>query len=326
MLKTIKDIRIFGIILVAILIMFMTAAYLDNSGYDNESYLEVGAYFLNPATNMLERETRTLLKGTNEEMIYELLNDILIKGPLNSSLAKTVPEFVTFLRGELSENRFRLQLEFVTDGDIMTPEEELFFKSSLCWTMTELPMVTDLHIYINTREMLRADGRPVGPLNRENVKIDQPFSPFKTETYRVLLYFSDSDYLRLIPEERVIPVKTSSPNQDMAKDVVEQLIAGPSLPEHFATIPPETSIREVSTDGDICYVNLSADVFLRTMAPDGDMRLTIYSMVNSLTELDDIKRVQFLVDSKRVEMVGGGHDLSLPIERDEALILIGDHQ
>ena len=326
MLKTTKDIRIFGIILVAILVMFMTAAYLDGSSYDNESYLEVGAYFLNPATNTLEREMRSIVRGSNEEMISELLKEVLIKGPMNKSLVKAIPESVKLHRGELSENRFQLQLEFVNDGDIMTPEEELFFKSSLCWTMTELPMVTDLHIYINEREMLRADGRPVGLLNRDNIIINEVISSFKDEIYHALLYFADSDYMGLLPEERRILVSTSSPNQDMAKDVVEQLIAGPSLPEHFATIPPETGIREVNTDGDICYVNLSADVFLRSMAPDGDMLLTVYSMVNSLTELDGIKRVQFLVDSKRAEIVGGGHDLSLPIERDEALIFIGDNQ
>jgi len=321
MLKTKRDIQIFGVILIAILIMFMTASYLDGEGFDAENYIEVGAYFFNPATNMLEREKRTIRKRSNDDMITELLTDVLIKGPWNKSLAKTIPEFVQLYRGEHTENRFRLQLEFITDGEDMTSEQELYFKGSLCWTMTELPMINDLHIYINGREMLKADGSPVGSLNRENMIIYDEISPFRNDVYRALLYFADGYYRGLMPEERVIPVKTLNPNQDMAKHVVEQIIAGPSRNEHFPTVSPDTSIREVNTEGDICYVNLSADVFTKVMAPNGDMLLTIYSLVNSLTEIEGIKKVQFLIDSSRAEIVRGGYDLNLPIERDESLIL-----
>ena len=330
MLKTTKDIRIFGAIMIAVLFMFIAAGYLDGEHFDAENYLVVGVYFLNPATSKLEPELRTISRGTNEGMANELL-DILIEGPRNNSLVKTIPDFVKLHDGQLIENLYRLKLEFMTDGEVMTTEEELFFKSSLCWTMTELkeqperpelPIIKDVHIYINEREMLNADGSPVGLLNRDNIIVNKIISPFRSEMYRALLYFADSGYTRLVPEERLILVST-----DIAWHVVEQIIAGTSRPEHFATVPPETSIREVTTDGDICYVNLSADVFSRAMAPNGDMLLTIYSVVNSLTELDGIRRVQFLIDSRTpVDIVEGGHDLSVPIERDEALIFIADKQ
>jgi len=324
MLKTTKQIRIYGAVAVFILGLFLTAAYLDAQTHEDETFIGVGVFFLNPATNTLERETRTIQKGTNEEMVSELLNEILTRAPRTRGLVSAVPEFVTLQEGELIENHFRLQLMFSTNGEVMTPEEELFFKSALCWTMTELPMIRDLHIYINEREMQRADGDPVGLLNRDNLIIDKVISPFRSEVHRAVLYFTDSTFQGLIAEDRVIQVSTLSPRPDMARQVVESLIAGPSRLEHVATIPPETVIREISTEGDICYVNLSPELFARPMTPDGDALLVIYSLVNSLTEIDGIRRVQFLIDSRKVETVEGGHDLSLPIERDESLIIVED--
>jgi germination protein M len=324
MLKTTKDIRIYGAIMVFILGLFLVMGYLNALDHKDETFLEVNAYFLNPLTNSLEGELRTVMRGTNEEMTSELLNEVMKRGPRTRGLVSAIPEFITLQEGELIENHFRLQLMFTTNGEVMTPEEELFFKSALSWTMTELPMIRDLHIYINEREMLRADGSPIGLLNRENLVINKAISPFRSEVHRAVLYFTDNAFQGLIAEERVIQVSTLSPQPDMARHVVEQLIAGPSRLEHVATVPPETVIREISTEGDICYVNLSPEAFFRPMTPNGDALLTIFSLVNSLTEIEGIRRVQFLIDSRKVEIVGGGHDLSLPIERDESLIFIED--
>jgi len=49
--------------------------------------------------------------------------------------------------------------------------------------------------------------------------------------------------------------------------------------------------------------------------------LTIYSIVNSLTEINSVKKVQFLIDGEKISDCKGHLDFSKPFERNEALIL-----
>ena len=47
--------------------------------------------------------------------------------------------------------------------------------------------------------------------------------------------------------------------------------------------------------------------------------MTVYAIVNSLTELDDIKKVQFLIDGQKVENYGSVI-FSEPFERNENIV------
>ena len=86
-------------------------------------------------------------------------------------------------------------------------------------------------------------------------------------------------------------------NQTREKTVLEQLIAGPEEKGSVATIPIGTKIKDVTTTDDgTCYVNL-----LKHTGGEREELLTIYSIVNSLCKLDQIDRVQFLVEGKKLD-------------------------
>ncbi len=319
MLNSNSEIRIYGLILVVMIVVLSVTTFLLRNVQNMEGKQSVNVYFLNPTLHTLEKEEHYLNIGNNDEMILELLS-ILYAGPNNKNLAKTMPEDLKLEKGQLIENKSLLELSFTFDGETLGSEEELFFKSAIIWTMTELSSVKDLHIFINNHELLRSDGEPLGLLNRSNVVINKHISPFVSDIQRVVLYFANESSTALVPEERVIQMMKTNPDQVIEKFIVEQLIAGPNKAENHATIPPETKVREVSTEGNICYVNLSSDIVNKYAGTSTDIRLPIYSIVNSLTELTDIKKVQFLIDSKKPEGLKSGFDLSKPLERDEEIM------
>ncbi|MBR6155924.1 MAG: GerMN domain-containing protein, partial [Lachnospiraceae bacterium] len=64
--------------------------------------------------------------------------------------------------------------------------------------------------------------------------------------------------------------------------------------EIYPTVDPDTRILSVTDADGVCYVNLSPE-FLNAVG-DVTPEVTLYSIVNSLAELKDVHRVQFMVN------------------------------
>ena len=77
---------------------------------------------------------------------------------------------------------------------------------------------------------------------------------------------------------------------------MEQLIAGPTEEGFYATIPKDTKVMSVTTKDGVCYVNL--DTGFTAQGYDVLGTVTIYSIVNSLTDLPGITSVQILVNGE----------------------------
>ena len=66
-------------------------------------------------------------------------------------------------------------------------------------------------------------------------------------------------------------------------------------------VPAGTEINEIMIKDKVCYLDLSAEFQKNQSGGPREEALTIYSIVNSLTELPNIQYVQFLIDGQRVE-------------------------
>ena len=147
-------------------------------------------------------------------------------------------------------------------------------------------------------------------MDRSNVVIEPEISAETTEYAILTLYFANMDGTDLVTEERVIEVNA---NQTSEKTILEQLIAGPEELDVQRTVPVETKLRDVTTTNDgICYVNLSQDFVSKHSGGEMAEKLTIYSIVNSLCELDHIDKVQFLIEGKKVDQFKGTLELKTP--------------
>ncbi len=287
---------------------------------DDPNKLKVNLYFLNPMTGKLEPEVRYVEKGENKDVAKNVLN-MLFEGPKNSSLVKSLPANVKPFPGKLvSDTETILEVEFSKEYKEIAPYDELFFRGSLVWTMTSLDFIDSVHIYVDGEELLSDAGKPIGLLNRNNVMINENIPAEKVAAQWVKLYFTDASKEKLVAEERLIEEK----DKNIEESIVLELIKGPATKGLFATVPPETLIREVREDQRVCYVNLSSE-FLAKYENDEEWskirQLTIYSIVNSLTELTKVKSVRFLIESQYVTGIDGSdYDLSKSILRNEDLI------
>lgn len=136
--------------------------------------------------------------------------------------------------------------------------------------------------------------------------------PIPGEMIEVNLYFSDSQAMYLVSEKRKIPQTTS-----LAKQVVDELIKGPASSDLYSTIPEDTRVNEVYIADDIVYVDLSEEVFKNHPGGSSGELMTVYSIVDSLTEISPIKGVQILVEGNERNSLVGHVDISMPLLRDE---------
>lgn len=137
----------------------------------------------------------------------------------------------------------------------------------------------------------------------------------QAEDTAVTLYFSDDQAEFLVPETRQI---ANVP--DTAKAAIEELIKGPQEDGNNATIPSGTQVLGVEVNQGIAYVNFSKELIDNHWGGSTGELMTISSIVNTLTEFENIQKVQILVEGKVVETIAGHADVSKPFARNEAIV------
>lgn len=131
----------------------------------------------------------------------------------------------------------------------------------------------------------------------------------------LVLYFPDSQGMYLVREERV--VETTDSYEALA---LAALIAGPQTEGLGKSIADGTELISVEIIDGVAYANFSQEFVANHWGGSTGETMTIYSVVNTLTESPTITGVVFLVEGEELESLAGHMDLTGPVERDENLI------
>ena len=76
----------------------------------------------------------------------------------------------------------------------------------------------------------------------------------------------------------------------------------------------------MNVDGGVAYVNLTSDFLEDFSGGSAAERMFFYSIVNSLAELQEIERVQFLLEGSIQEAMLGHEDTSRPLSPRPELV------
>ncbi len=135
------------------------------------------------------------------------------------------------------------------------------------------------------------------------------------ESWEVVLYFTDDQFISLIGERRLIDAEGN-----YLERVLEELLRGPQDETLFNPIPPDTRLNGVFSEGGTVYVDLDEQMIEGQAGGSSQELLSIYSIINTLTETPAVQRVKILIDGQERETLRGHMDTSRPLERDEKLI------
>lgn len=113
----------------------------------------------------------------------------------------------------------------------------------------------------------------------------------------ISLYFKHVENNKLTPESICIDVKELKDNP--YKTLVNFLIKGPENKKLESAIPENTKINDAYLKGDIVYLDFSKEFI--DNAPKGieEETLIVYSIVNTLTELNEVNGVRILINGEK---------------------------
>ncbi|MDD3521128.1 MAG: GerMN domain-containing protein, partial [Actinomycetota bacterium] len=104
--------------------------------------------------------------------------------------------------------------------------------------------------------------------------------------------------------------------KNAAINAVNELLKGPVAEYNFAVIPPGTKLLDVEIINDIARVDLSQEFLSNNLDTNILDEYIIYTIVDTLTEIKEIRAVVFLIDGKEIKEYGNV-DLRLPAIRNE---------
>lgn len=278
------------------LLAFLSLA-LGGCGRKKEEPLEEGetayqVYYLNAAMTRLEpREYRT--KTTDTGMLLQELMERFRSVPADLDCQAALTEKVVY-QGYKQEDRV-LYLYFDNNYTSMKAYREILCRAALAKTFTQVPGVEYINIYSGDQPLLDRNGMPVGMLSASDFVegISDVNAYEKTE---LTLYFTDSKGEKLFPEKREV---MHNINTSVERVVLEELIAGPERRNLSPTLDPGTKLLNVSVNENVCYINFDTTFLSNSL--EVNEYIPIYSIVNSLSELSSVNRVQITINGKQDE-------------------------
>ncbi|MDD3652776.1 MAG: Gmad2 immunoglobulin-like domain-containing protein [Desulfotomaculaceae bacterium] len=135
----------------------------------------------------------------------------------------------------------------------------------------------------------------------ENQSVQPPAQSETSETaptsqvINVAVYYckTTSDDAYLVREVHQVPY-----TKEVIKAALEELInTNPVTPGASRLLPPDTKIRGITIRDGLATVDFSREVLLANVGATGEA-LGIQSIVNTITEIPDIKKVSFMVEGK----------------------------
>ncbi len=247
-------------------------------------------YYLNTATTRLvQQEFRTNSTDQGElvrELMYEFQNV-----PADVDCQAALSEKVVYL-GCRQEEKV-LYLYFDANYTSMKAEREILCRAALVQTLTQVPGVEYINIYSGDQPLMNRSNMPVGMLSSTDF-IDSISDVNAFEETEFVLYFTDGGGEELIPEKRTVMYNI---NTSVEQVVLEELISGPEMEGLMPTLDSGTRLLNVSVNENVCYINFNS-AFLSNSLEVKD-ELPIYSIVNSLSELSTVNRVQITVNGEQ---------------------------
>ena len=281
---------------------------LSGCGQNEEKKGEYQVYYLNMDRSKIVPEEYDSSGAEAEELIEELLTK-LKSAPDSSKLRQTIPSNVTV--NSFKINGAYLYIDFSEEYKALTATEEVLIRAAIVKTLLQTGVCSLITFTINSEPLLNQDGTLVGSMSADSL-VENPGEQINTSVETTLtLYFSNKEGTGLVKETRTVHYST---NISMEKLIMEQLIEGPKKSSSMATVPSGTKLITVSMVDGVCYVNLS-DSF-KSQNAEVNEEIVLYSIVNSLTELQGVQKVQISINGSNAGKVRYTYDLSKMYERN----------
>ncbi|HWT26646.1 MAG TPA: GerMN domain-containing protein [Mobilitalea sp.] len=279
----------------------------NNNVKDRGSVYKI--YYIDNKTSKLVSENYTAVGTTKEQLVNELLS-ALRKDPKNIIYKKALPDNVTIKSSKIEKDQ--LTIDFDSSYSDLTGIPEILSRATIVKTLIQIKGLEYIEFLVNGQQLMDNSGALVGLMTADTF-ID---STGEETSYPVTLYFANKEGNALIAQTTNIYI---TGNISIEELVIKQLINGPTQIGMYETIPKDTTLLDVTTKEGICYVDFN-EKFLDKISNIKD-DVAIYSIVNSLVDLPNINKVQFLINGSVQKTYRDNTPFDSFFERNLAIIV-----
>ena len=274
----------------------------------------INMYYIGTAETKIEMRDYVLVAQDADSQVKEVLEALSV---MPEKLEYKAPLAMGFVILAYNLENGVLTLDVDAAYRELSFTTEVLVRASLVYSLEQLEDVNYVSITIEGNPLRDRAGSLVGIMNSSMFLNNMGSEISSYDTANLVLYFANEAGDQLIAVNRQ---KAYNTNISLERLVVEELIAGPSATVEglCATIDPGTKVISVMTKDGVCYVNVD-EAFLSAVS-NVTADVTIYSIVNSLVELNHINKVQISVNGDTSGMFREKYSLGTVFERNLDLV------
>lgn len=253
-------------------------------------------YYLNAQEDGFKKVPYTL---TNADDPLKASNEVLYKlsdTESNNTNKYKASIFDGVVINEVTLERGKENIDFGGGYVQLDHVKEILLRTSVVKSLLQINGIDGITFSVNGSSLLDSDKVPVGLMDSNTILTDNGKDNIYSDKKQVKLYYANATGDKLIPYLTEVTVKNNVP---LETQVLLLLKNPPESKENLRSpLPRDFYVNHTQIMNNICYVDLSSGI--ENAAVDVKEKVTVYAMVNSLTDLDTAYQVQFTIDGKKV--------------------------
>lgn len=280
--------------------------------FSNTQKRTVKLYFLDTTLSKLSSEEQ-IVTDDDSDILYKMVQ-LLIKGPDNTVENKrAIPENTKVI--SLGRKGNLVTVDFSRDFYSDRTADDMLAAFTVVYTLCGVEQIEQVSILVEGEPLVDTDKKPLGALAKDDI-VNEADPVSKNNTVEIALYFPNTDATKLVKETRIV---AQNDNTSLPQLVINELMRDSASVMHDALFPENVKLLSVETKDTVCFVNLSKEFLNKRADGESEEIVSVYAIVNSLTELEGITKVQFLIEGQKVENYGD-MIFSQPFERNENIV------
>lgn len=300
-------------IILSFILILATGMVFSGCGKKEEKKASgFSVYYVNKEGTKLDSEVYSPKETATEKLIFELIEKLSENGSSEHYLS-AIPYNVTVNGFNLTDGI--VTIDFDEHYNDLDTQREVLCRAAVVMTISQVKDVEYVSFTVNDFPYQIPGGSFVGVMQASDFVSDLGGGDNEFAKTDFKLYFANEDGSKL--KEYVLE-DAKYGEKSKERFVVEQLIKGPQQSGYTATLSSKLKLINIVTANNICYVDFEQS--FATEQSKVSNQLVIYSIVNSLSELKGIHKVQISINGDSAVKYHDDISLSEPFIRNLDLV------
>lgn len=306
MKKTIK------VIINLILVLAVAVSFVGCGSTPAEKSGETSVYYINGETDKLAEENYQQRSENVNNQVFALIDALSRPGKEKNHKA-AIPAEVTVNGYDIDNGT--VTVDFSKSYKQLKNRREVLLRAAVVFTLCELKSINFVKFKVDGKDFEKSSGHKLGKMNASSFVSELRGTEDEYAKADFLLYFGNSDGTKLKAYELK---EAKFGNMTKEQFIVTKLINGPESGGYTPTLNKNVKLNSVIISNKICYVDFD-ESFLSERGGVSD-KLMVYSIVNSLSELNGVHEVQITINGSSNNKLHNNMSLREPFIRDLDLV------